>query len=63
MNSALRIDAEAGSLKEKLDKMNASQSPVEGYERSPEETTSAVVEVSLIFLVSHMNLDITDAGC
>lgn len=51
--SALRIDAEAGSLKEKLDKLNGSQCPGEGCERSPEETTSAVAEVSLIFFVSH----------
>ncbi|KAG6692833.1 hypothetical protein I3842_10G134400 [Carya illinoinensis] len=45
MNADLeRIDAEAGSLKEKLDKLNGSQCPGEGCERSPEETTSAVVE-------------------
>ncbi|KAF5471708.1 hypothetical protein F2P56_008481 [Juglans regia] len=45
MNADLeRIDAEAGILKEKLDKMNASQCPGEGCERSHEETTSAVVE-------------------
>lgn len=56
---ALRIDAEACSIREELDKLMALQQPLsESYNNSSEKEKDATVEVCLIFLHRQMHIHI-----